>query len=123
MVDIVQDLWGNAVFHEEARTADPETSHQAAKLPFRRASQRHDLLIRYEQARWHDTIDRGLTDEQAATAAGITKGCPWKRCSELREAGLIAPIGITRPSSGGANQRVCAITPQGVEILHRLEER
>ena len=97
-----------------ARHSDPETSHAAAKMPFRRNSQRHVLLAAYWGAR------SGLTDEEAAVAAEIYKGCPWKRCSELREMGMIAPTGRTRASSMGAEQRVCAITAKGLETLSAM---
>jgi hypothetical protein len=114
MAVIEQDLWGNETFHEEARATDPVTSHVAAKMPFKRDSQRHLLLRCYEYA-------RGLTDAEAAEAAGINRGCPWKRCSELREMGLIQPItGVTRMSPNGAMQRVCAITAQGLAVLDKL---
>jgi hypothetical protein len=105
--------------HTEARSTDPDTSHQAAKLPFRRNSQRHELLASYLLASWHG---QGLTDEEAAISAGIDKGCPWKRCSELRDMGFIVPTGETRVSTGGANQRVCVITTQGREAMNRLSE-
>ena len=119
---IIQDLWGNTVhqFHEEARTSDPFTSHQAAKPNFRRASQRHRLLECYGEMAL--LVDDGLTDEEAAMLAGIAKGCPWKRCSELREAGLIAATEVTRKSEAGAEQRVCRITQNGEAVLAELSQ-
>jgi len=116
----VTDLWGNIT--EEARTTDPVTSHQAAKLPFRRASQRHELLKTYARREALRGSGEGLTDEEAAAFTHITKGCPWKRCSELREAGLIVATDETRPSLGGATQRVCVITTLGYEALAQLRE-
>jgi hypothetical protein len=112
------DLWGNAKFHEEARATDPVTSHVAAKMPFKRDSQRHLLLKGYYAA---SASDQGMTDEEAARWAGIRSGCPWKRCSELREAGLILPTGQTRLSSGGAQQRVCRISSYGASLVEKLE--
>ncbi len=98
-----------------ARSTDPATSHQAAAMPFRKSSQRYTLLCEYKTR--HDNHGDGYTDEEAADFAGITKGCPWKRCSELREAGFIAPIGTTRMSDAGALQNVCAITVAGLAVL------
>ena len=103
-------------FHQEARTTDPDTSHASAKRPFQRGSQRHRLLTEYS------VRPEGLTDEEAAAFTHITKGCPWKRCSELREAGLIVATDETRPSLGGATQRVCVITTLGYEALAQLRE-
>lgn len=98
-----------------ARSSDPHTSHAAAKMPFRRLSQRHILLVIYER----HAAD-GLTDEEAAIEAGIWRGCPWKRCSELREQGMIFPLGITRTSTMGAEQQVCRITTLGRATLDLL---
>jgi hypothetical protein len=97
-----------------ARHSDPETSHKAAAMPFRRNSQRHRLLNCY-------SLDSdGLTDEEAAEAAEIYRGCPWKRCSELREMGMIEPTGEKRWSTMGAEQRVCKITAKGLATLEAL---
>lgn len=109
-----------------ARSSDPETSHAAAKLPFRRLSQRHVLLTEYARAAetQRTGVYGGLTDEEAAEAAGILRGCPWKRCSELREMGMIVPWGqTTRKSSMGAEQRVCVITAEGKRTLFLLGGR
>ena len=99
-----------------ARRSDPSTSHQAAKLPFQRESQRHRLLTQYGAAR------EGLTDEEAAEAAEIFRGCPWKRCSELRQDIMIAPTSATRVSSMGAAQDVCIITGKGRAVLEQLNQ-
>ena len=110
------DLFGlDPVHHVEARTTDPWTSHQAAKLPFKRESQRHRLLAEYGRRAL------GLTDEEAAELAGITRGCPWKRCSELREQGYIEATGDTRDSSMGAVQQVCRITFSGRRMLGLID--
>ena len=53
----------------------------------------------------------GLTDEEAATIAGLPiRSCWWKRCSELREAGLIEHTEQMRLGSAGCNQLVSRIT-------------
>lgn len=107
-----------------ARHMDPPTSHAAAKSPFRRNSQRHILLTCYGLAwdRRDETHHSGMTDEEAANVAGIHRGCPWKRCSELREMLLIVPTGETRESSLGADQQVCRITQKGQAILDQMGE-
>jgi hypothetical protein len=66
----------------------------------------------------------GLTDDQAADAAGLLGSCYWKRCGELRAAGYIAPEyadgkPITRMGSAGSARIVCWITDEGTA---RLEE-
>jgi hypothetical protein len=100
-----------------ARHSDPETSHKAAAMPFRRNSQRHRLLTEYSVAAG---FEDALTDEEAAEAAEIYRGCPWKRCSELREMGMIEPTGEKRWSTMGAEQRVCKITAKGLATLEAL---
>ena len=95
------------------RNDDPVTSMQgAADVKPRRTSQAMLLLSIYEYA--------DLTDEQAGDLSGLAKRpkcCYWKRCSELRAKGLIAPTGETRLSSAGSRMQVCAITPAGREEL------
>lgn len=97
-----------------ARSTDPATSHAAARQPFRRGTQRHTLLKEYRDA-------DNLTDEEAAIAADIPRGCPWKRCSELRDLGLIVPTGSVRRSGLGSDQRVCRITDAGMTVLDSLD--
>ena len=98
------------------RATDPATSTKAAQnLWVRAGSQRELLLSKYAVA--------DMTDEEAGHASGLaqqTKCCYWKRCSELRQAGYIAPTGLLRPSSAGSDQRVCSITPAGRDILDSL---
>jgi hypothetical protein len=51
---------------------------------------------------------RGLTDLEAAEAVDADRdSCWWKRCSELRKAGLIVETGETRPGSRGRARIVC----------------
>lgn len=90
--------------HESAiaRDSDPITSHKGSDhIAPKRGTLRALLLDVYR------AYPDGLTDEEACDRAGITGG--WKRCSELRNLGLIAPNG-TRLSSAGVEVRVCAIT-------------
>ena len=71
-----------------ARTSDPDTSKAGAiSVSFRAGTQK------------------------------MPKCCYWKRCSELRQAGFIKTIGLTRPSSVGEAQQVCAITEAGLAML------
>ena len=98
------------------RATDPATSTKAAQsLWVRAGSQRALLLSRYAVA--------DMTDEEAGHASGLAilpKCCYWKRCSELRQAGYIATTGVTRPSSAGVEQQVCAITQAGHDLLSSL---
>jgi hypothetical protein len=96
------------------RSADPITSALGAgDVKPRRQTQAMQLLAEY--------VHRdGLTDEEAGLFSGLLsrpKCCYWKRCSELRAKGLIAPTGVTRLSSAGSAMQVCAITDEGRKAL------
>ncbi len=94
------------------RSTDPETSRQVS--PMKVGSHRAILLAIY-----NDAI-LGLTDEEAGARA-IAQGHEirgyWKRCSDLRTAGLIHDLGLTRTLSSGSQGIVCAITQQGMDIV------
>lgn len=109
------DLAARVIISASARKSDPHTSKAAgASVAVRAGSQKHKLLIAY------GNLTAGLTDEEAGINSGLAqmpKCCYWKRCSELRQAGFIAPIGITRASSVGEQQQVCAITEAGLKML------
>ena len=94
------------------RATDPETSRQVS--PIRVGSHRALLLEQYA------TATLGLTDEEAASRASAQgheiKGY-WKRCSDLRTAGLIHDLGIRRTLSTGSQGIVCAITQSGLDIV------
>ncbi len=94
-----------------ARKVDPVTSHMAGANVQRRVNgQKWRLLLAYAGA------EDGLTDEQAAMVAGLAdvRGCCWwKRCSELRELGMIRPTGMKRMSTLGELRQVCGITDDG----------
>ena len=100
------------------RANDPATSTKAAQnLSVRAGSQRALLLSRYAVA--------DMTDEEAGHASGLAllpKCCYWKRCSELRQAGYIAPTGEVRHSSAQVDQQVCSITQTGREVLGSITE-
>jgi hypothetical protein len=98
------------------RSTDPATSRQGAHdvLP-RRDSQQGQLLRVYGENRIY-----GLTDEQAGNLSGLAqkpKCCYWKRCSELRQKGLIEDTGQEALSSAGSSMMVCRLTAKGAELL------
>lgn len=99
------------------RSNDTATSRAPLRaVSIRSGSQRAHLLAEYAE---HD----GLTDEEAGRVSGLAdypRCCYWKRCSELRQAGLIRPTGETRLSTAGEAQQVCAITQAGREALSEL---
>lgn len=95
------------------RTTDPETSHKAER---QHAPKRETQAIKILRAY---AYFGPMTDEQAAERAKIVGG--WKRCADLRNAGLIAPTDRTAQTSMGAEARVCAITPKGEAILEARE--
>ena len=94
------------------RDTDPETSRQIK--PLRVGSHRAILLRQY----FYATL--GLTDEEAGARAVLDgydiKGY-WKRCSDLRTAGLIHDLGIRRTLSSGSQGIVCGITQTGLDMV------
>lgn len=86
------------------RTDDYETSKAgAASVAYRAGSQKARLMTAYTA-----TLPLGYTDEEAAIVAGISMtSCYWKRCNELREAGLIEPTGEVRTGRAGVPRMVC----------------
>jgi hypothetical protein len=87
-------------------------------------SQRGRLLLAYLEV-----SDLGLTDDQAARMAGIgEKSCWWKRCGELRRAGLIEPMvagdddtPVMREGESGMLRTVSVITPEGRAVAYGFE--
>ena len=107
------------------RNADPETSKTAGKnAGIRAGSQRHIILLSYfEESQRQEFPTLGLTDEEAGNVSGLSrkpKCCYWKRCSELRELGLIVPNGEKRNSSANELQMVCIITNKGIDLLKKI---
>jgi hypothetical protein len=80
----------------------------------RTGSHRAILLAIYANA------NLGLTDEEAAARA-LTQGHDikgyWKRCSDLRTAGLIQDLGMRRALSSGSQGIVCCITQEGMNMV------
>lgn len=90
-----------------ARDTDPDTSHAAAALGrLRRGSARHALAVAYARH------PEGLTDEEAAMIAGLdVRTGPWKRCSELRAAGIVTDSGERALTAAGTEAMVCVMDP------------
>jgi hypothetical protein len=120
-----------------ARNTDPTTSHLAGEGARRRALSQHDILIltHYEhghprQLGFSDVIIGGLTDEEAGIKSGLREKpgcCYWKRCSELRQQGILTVVYIeewdevmTRMSQAGEQQQVCTLTEKGLERARTL---
>lgn len=105
-----------------ARATDPETSQRgAADVRFRAMSQKHLLLGAYLAEG-----EGGLTDDQAGRYSGLSFNprCGyWKRCSELRTAGLIERTGIVGISDTGNDADVCRITPAGIAACLAADDR
>ena len=106
-----------------ARATDPHTSHLAASHARVRAqTQLGRLLATYLNQQGAEA----LTDEMAAHLTGLpVRSCWWKRCSELRDMGLIERVGTGR-SSLGEQVMTCKITRLGVlryhAMIHRAKE-
>lgn len=97
--------------HGQARRADPVTAKDAARL-VRPGSMRRKLL----EAHAEDGL--GLTDEEAAEAAGIALTSEYAtRCAELERAGLLFDTAVTRPGRSGMARMVRMITPLGRSAL------
>jgi hypothetical protein len=86
-------------------------------------SQRGRLLLAYANA-----APAGLTDSEAAQHAEFaTWEQGWKRCSELRNAGLITALRdedgdvLMRRGSRGFLATVCVITPEGQAVAMGLD--
>ena len=96
------------------RATDPDTSVKAAQdVRLRQASQIYKVLEQYISHR------QGLTDEEAGVFSGLAqrRACYWKRCSDLRNLGLIEDCKVRRAGSSGSQMMVCVITAKGIELL------
>lgn len=104
--------WG--LFAPASRASDPETSKQGERdVRPRRGTQAMRLLQAYYDI--SKTLG-GTSDEGAARFAGLNNG-GWKRCSDLRRAGLIEPTGEVVLSQYGSSVQVCRITAAGIAHL------
>ena len=112
----------------KARASDPATSHDAAesaRLNVRTGSARARLLLAHYEA-WLDAApfgnDIGLTDEEAAAAAGLPLTSEYAtRCSELVGAGYLETTDRTRTGSSGQARVVRVITDAGREVARGLK--
>lgn len=99
------------------RDTDPLTSRLgAADVRLRQGTQAAQLLAVYG----HPSASDGLTDDEAGTHAQLLHTGYWKRCSDLRNLGLIEQTGDTRPGRAGNPQMVCRITNLGLTELGKL---
>lgn len=96
-----------------ARSTDPTTSHDAARLIAAKAESHRILLL----AEYAAAGTAGLIDDEAGAHADLLHTGYWKRCSDLRNAGVIEPTGHTRIGRAGREQQVCAITPEGSRVM------
>lgn len=114
-----------------ARSGDPSTSAAGGRSVARRAGSQSVRLLRvYATTVWYRDGVRltAFTDSEAATAAIVpARSCWWKRCSELRQDGLIEVMRnsdgteVTRPDSVSGEARiVCRITDDGRRLLREL---
>lgn len=96
-----------------ARATDPATSHRAAaRASMRTGSHKALLLAVYGR-------HGALSDAAAAQLAGLDHTRSWwKRCSDLRNEGFIAPCGHT--TVRGERVMVCDITQTGRSMLELL---
>lgn len=101
-----------------SRRSDPGTSHAADHaIVVKAGTQRAKLLLSFlamSELTGPD-MDPGLTDEEAMEKSeGVSPTSEYaKRCSELRDAGLIEPTGETRKGAAGVDRIVSTITDQG----------
>lgn len=106
-----------------ARLSDPQTSQEAGRDTSVRQAIRITLLHEYADALL--VFSDGLTDEEAMNFAGfdLADDGHRRRCSDLRDAGLIAQVvldglPITRVSDRtGKRRMVCTITEAGISAL------
>lgn len=106
--------------HALARFTDPDTSLASDALlrrregnanTIRKGTHRHRALVCFS-AYPH-------TADEIQTLTGI-QGV-WKRVSDLKNMGFIAPTGHTRSSRSGREQEVLEITDAGRSALEKLD--
>jgi hypothetical protein len=85
-----------------ARVSDPLTSKVAAMaVAYRTGTQKARLLEAYRLE------PEGLTDDEAGIRVGLPHA--WKRCSDLRNDGMIEPVGV-KPGPHGTPVMVCRVS-------------
>ena len=98
------------------RKSDLPSSRVAAEqIKIRANSSRHKLLMAHYSDR------NGLTDEEAATQAGLPLTSEYAtRCSELERAGYISNMPTHRTGASGALRVVRRITQLGVVVAETV---
>lgn len=92
---------------------DPDTSHEgSAFIQHRRGSLWHQILAEYAQ---EEGTDEEIAEELSMGMAGVQK-----RCTELRQAGMIEDTGQRRDGRARVPRMVCRITDLGRAELVRL---
>lgn len=80
--------------HTHARTRDPDTSHQAAKVAGKLQVTHRDRILL--------ALNGGpMQFEEIAQACGLKPAQVWKRLSDLEQDGEIDRLEETRPTSSG----------------------
>ena len=80
-----------------ARRADPATSHRAAESMVGGAHDHRDRILAHLRA----IAPAAATKDEIGRAIGLDDVQVARRCSELRDAGLIVDSGETRPTATG----------------------
>lgn len=104
-----------------AHRADPETAKTAAAEGALRKNT-HRLLCLLAHSRYPTS---GLTDDECSAEAGLELHEARRRCSDLRNLGLIAFVRFgdrheTRKTASGRSATVSSITAYGTEALGRV---
>ena len=95
---------------QKHRTSDPLTSRQADLFA---ASRSTSARLRIIEA--HVRYPNGLTDEEAAKAAGLDLSSEYStRCSELKRDGILEDTDRTRPGATGLQRTVRQLTAAGL---------
>lgn len=97
-----------------AHTRDPGTSHDAAaRNRAGKATHRRACL----EAHFRQDASSGLIDDEVASLTGLDLIEARRRCTDLRNAGLLEFTRITRTSNMGRQATVSIITHAGREAL------
>lgn len=100
-----------------ARGSDPSTSKAGARaVVYRATSQKARLLRAFVDA------EGPITDAEAATRAGLVQpgACWWRRCSSLREEGMIRTVGVGISPLTEEEAMTCEATDLGRAQVERI---
>ena len=102
-----------------ARNGDPATSEKAYKALSAKTSRGAVALVFYRSAVQYR--EPGLTSRAAVKRAKIEHhSSPWKRVSDLKAHGIIAPTGTSVRGDRGMEHDQLAITDHGIAEVERL---